>query len=64
MPNQIDVNPLGMLVRFFVDTFGITQPSPEAENKAGRAILVMLLLVLAAVLAAGFVMYSLLRHAT
>ena len=53
-----------MLVRFFVDTFGITQPSAEAENKAGRAILIMLLLVLAAVLAAGFVMYSLLRHTT
>ena len=62
--NQIVVNPLHALVRLFVDTFGITQPSPEAEDKAGRAILIMLLLVLAALVMSGFVVYSVLCHAT
>ena len=32
-------------MRLFVNTFGITQPSPEAETAAGRAILGMLIAV-------------------
>jgi hypothetical protein len=37
------VNPLTAIVRLFVNTFGITQPAPEAEERAGRVILVMLI---------------------
>jgi len=41
------MNPLRFLVDAFVNTFGITRPTPEAENRAGRAIALMLLFVLA-----------------
>lgn len=37
------VSPLATLVRLFVNTFGITQPSPENEESAGRVILAMLI---------------------
>jgi hypothetical protein len=39
------VNPLRAVARLFVNGFGITQPTPEAEEKAGRAILAMLIAV-------------------
>jgi hypothetical protein len=45
------VNPLRILVGVFVNTFGITQPTPETEVKAGRFIAIMLAAVL--VLLAG-----------
>ena len=41
------VNPLTAVVRLFVNTFGITQPTPETEKRAGRYIALMLLGVLA-----------------
>ena len=37
------VNPIRSVVRLFVNTFGITQPTPEAEASAGRIILGMLI---------------------
>jgi hypothetical protein len=40
------VNPLHFLVDAFVNTFGITQPTPETEAKAGRFIAIMLAAVL------------------
>ena len=40
------MNPLRLLVDAFVNTFGITQPSPEAEARAGRYIALMLAAVL------------------
>ncbi len=40
------VNPLRLLVDAFVNTFGITQPAPEAAARAGRYIAVMLAAVL------------------
>jgi hypothetical protein len=36
------VNPLTAVVRLFVNTFGITQPTPETEKQAGRIISLML----------------------
>ena len=36
------VNPLRFLVDAFVNTFGITQPTPETEERAGRVIAIML----------------------
>ncbi len=41
------MRPLHAIVRLFVNTFGITQPAPEAEGRAGRFIAWMLMLVLA-----------------
>jgi hypothetical protein len=46
------VTPLHFVVRRFVNTFGITEPTPEAEATAGRYIALMLagvLILLAAV---------------
>ncbi|HEY2013226.1 MAG TPA: hypothetical protein VGH38_06965 [Bryobacteraceae bacterium] len=37
------MNPLTAILRLFVNTFGITQPSPENEQRAGRVILAMLI---------------------
>ena len=45
-PSQILVNPLTAVVRLFVNTFGITQPTPETERRAGRYIALMLVGVL------------------
>jgi hypothetical protein len=39
---QLGVSPLSAVVRLFVNTFGITQPAPEAEARAGRIIALML----------------------
>jgi cytochrome b561 len=36
------MNPLRWLVRIFVNTFGITAPTPENEAKAGKVIALML----------------------
>ena len=36
------MNPLNAVVRLFVNVFGITQPAPEAEARAGRIIALML----------------------
>jgi len=44
--NPIAVNPLTAIVRLFVNTFGITQPTPEKEKRAGRFISLMLVGVL------------------
>jgi hypothetical protein len=40
------VSALRFLVDAFVNTFGITQPAPEAEARAGRYIALMLAAVL------------------
>lgn len=40
------MNPLRFLVDAFVSTFGITQPAPESEARAGRFIAFMLAAVL------------------
>jgi len=40
------VNPLSAVVRLFVNTFGITQPVPPDEARAGRVIALMLVAVL------------------
>jgi hypothetical protein len=50
------VNPLRLLVDAFVNTFGITQPAPEAEARAGRYIALMLGAVLAVLAAAAWLL--------
>ena len=42
----IPMNPFALVVRAFVNTFGITQPTPEGEARAGRFIALMLAAVL------------------
>lgn len=42
------MNPLRFLIDAFVNTFGITRPTPEQEGLAGKVILGMLVLVLVA----------------
>lgn len=39
---ESSVNPLRILVDAFVNTFGITPPTPENEVRAGRVIALML----------------------
>jgi ABC-type amino acid transport system permease subunit len=52
------VNPLVAIVRLFVNTFGITQPSPEAEERAGKVILAMLIGVIVLLAVVGFALRS------
>ena len=56
------VNPLHTVVRLFVNTFGITQPTPESEGKAGRIILLMLLGVAAFVGGVAWMLHNALSH--
>ena len=50
------VSPLVALVRLFVNTFGITQPSPQNEEKASRVILAMLIGVVLMLAIVGWVL--------
>ena len=56
------MNPLHSLVRVFVNTFGITQPTPETEARAGRFILTMLIGVAALIGLVGFVLRTAFAH--
>lgn len=48
------MRPLRLLIDLFVNTFGITPPTPENERRAGVAIAAMLALVLALLVAVGW----------
>ena len=50
------------LARAFIDTFGITAPTPQNERRAAWFILVLLLLVLLAVFGTGIVLRLFFRH--
>jgi hypothetical protein len=52
------VKPLRLLVDAFVNTFGITPPTPENEARAGRFIALMLGGVLVVLVAVGWVVHS------
>ena len=57
------MKPLLFLSNAFINTFGITQPSPKAANRAAWFIAVLLLGVLVTVVTAGiFVIHTLYRH--
>jgi ABC-type amino acid transport system permease subunit len=56
--NPMAVNPLTAIVRLFVNTFGITQPSPETEERAGRVILAMLVGVVVMLALVAFALRS------
>jgi len=61
-PIQMIVNPLRFLVDAFVNTFGITQPTPEDEAKAGRYIGIMLVGVVLLLGAVAWVLRTLLTR--
>lgn len=56
------MNPLTTVVRLFVNTFGITQPAPEAEKRAGRYIAMMLMGVLAFIAVIAWLLRAALTH--
>lgn len=56
------MNPLRFLVDAFVNTFGITRPTPEQESRAGRVILAMLVAVLVALGIAFLLMRAAMMH--
>jgi len=56
------MRPMQAVVRLFVNTFGITQPAPEAEAKAGRFIAWMLALVLVVLGLAGWLLRNAFAH--
>ena len=53
---------LTMLVYAFVNTFGITQPTPEGAAQAGRYVGLAILVALALTVALGFELQSVLRR--
>jgi hypothetical protein len=55
------MNILERLADVFVNTFGITQPSPETRRKASWFILALLIGTLAVVALAGTLIYRLLH---
>ncbi len=61
--HQKPMKPLLFLSNAFINTFGITQPSLKAANRAAWFIAVLLLGVLVTVVIAGiFVIHTLYRH--
>jgi hypothetical protein len=59
---QTVVNPLRLLVDAFVNTFGITQPTPEAEARAGRYIALLLAAMLAVLGTAAWLLRAAFAH--
>ena len=55
--NPMAMNPLAAFVRLFVNTFGITRPTPEQEQRAGKLIAAMLAGVLVLVLLVAWALH-------
>lgn len=56
------MKPLLFLANVFINTFGITQPTPQAADRAARIIgLMMLAVIVAVILVAFLVFHSLYR---
>ena len=56
------MKPLLFLSNAFINTFGITQPSPKAANRVAWFIAVLLLAVLITVVTVGFFVIHTLYH--
>jgi hypothetical protein len=61
-PIELHVKPLRLLVSAFVNTFGITPPTPDAEARAGRVIAIMLATVLMLLGAVAWILRAVLTH--
>jgi len=60
--HQTTMRPLLFLSNAFINTFGITQPAPEAEARAGKVILAMLIGVVVVIATVAWVLRSALLH--
>ncbi len=56
------MNPLRWLVTIFVNTFGITPPTPENERQAGKVIALMLCAVVLALGVVAWLLHLSLAH--
>jgi hypothetical protein len=56
------MKPLSFVVDLFVNTFGITRPTPREEARAGRYIALMLLAVLLFLVAVAWLLYRAFAH--
>ena len=56
------MNPLSALVRIFVNTFGITEPTPGTEARAGRFIALMLFALFVLLFAVAWLLRTVLTH--
>jgi hypothetical protein len=57
------MKPLLYLANIFINTFGITQPTPQTANRAAWFIAIMLLAVIVTVAAVGiFTLHWVTRH--
>jgi hypothetical protein len=54
-PNRIIMKLLLLIANAFINTMGITQPTPEAANRAAKFIVIMLLAVVATVVAIAII---------
>jgi hypothetical protein len=55
---QITVNPLRWLIHAFVNTFGITPPTPEEEARSSRIVALMLVAVAVVLVVAAYLLRS------
>lgn len=56
------MSPLRFVVDAFVNTFGITRPTPEQEVRAGRFIAAMLVLIVLVLIAIAWALRSVLAR--
>lgn len=57
------MKPLLFLANAFINTFGITQPSPEAAGRAAKFIAALLALAILSMISVGLAaLYFLVRH--
>jgi hypothetical protein len=56
------VSPLRFIVDAFVNTFGITRPTPEQETRAGRFIALMLVIILFGLAAVAWTLRTILTR--
>ena len=56
------VKPLRFIVDAFVNTFGITKPSPQQEQRAGRFIAGMLVVIVIGLAVVAWVLRNAMTH--
>jgi hypothetical protein len=57
------MKPLLFLANAFINTFGITQPSPEAANRAAKFIAALIAFAILSMISVGLAaLYFLVRH--
>ena len=56
------MKPLLFLANVFINTFGITQPSPQAAEKVARRLAIMMLGVIVTVVLVGIFVFHVLYH--